>query len=40
MNRQGTAHCVACGNCRERHDVFREAGGVDLTEYADPANIS
>ncbi|MBI4487232.1 MAG: 7-cyano-7-deazaguanine synthase [Acidobacteria bacterium] len=40
MNPQRTAHCGACSKCRERHDAFREAGYVDLTEYADPANIS
>ncbi len=40
MNPQRTAHCGACSKCGERHDAFREAGYVDLTEYADPANIS
>ena len=34
MNPSGDIHCGACSKCRERHDAFVSAGGVDPTEYA------
>jgi 7-cyano-7-deazaguanine synthase len=33
MNPEGLVHCGACSKCRERHDAFQEALGVDPTAY-------